>query len=121
MGGRKQRPVEFGVSGVVGQIRITRVTPGAPVPERIVDNVWGLGCDLQWAVMDRLGVKAEAFVGQTLGEYNAGLLQNYNSENFRPIRTRGGYGEIYYYLNPKVHVHFGYGIDNPTGRDLAPG
>jgi hypothetical protein len=68
-----------------------------------------------------LGVKAEAFVGQTLGEYNAGLLQNYNSENFRPIRTRGGYGEIYYYLNPKVHVHFGYGIDNPTARDLAPG
>jgi hypothetical protein len=33
MGGRKQRPVEFGVSGVVGQIRITRVSPGAPVPE----------------------------------------------------------------------------------------
>lgn len=121
MGGRKQRPVEFGVSGVVGQIRITRVSLGDPVPERNVDNIWGLGCDLQWAVTDRLGVKAEAFVGQTLGEYNAGVLQNYNSETFRPIRTKGGFGEIYYYLHPKVHVHCGYGIDNPLGRDLAPG
>lgn len=121
MGARKQRAVEFGVSGVVGQIRITRVDLGTPGPLRIIDDIWGLGCDFQWAVTDRLGVKAEGFVGQTLGEYNAGVLQNFNSDTYRPIRSRGGYGEVYYYVHPKVHIHCGYGIDNPYAKDLAPG
>jgi hypothetical protein len=123
MGGRKQRPVEFGVSGVVGQIRITKPVPGpgTPGPDRIVDDVWALGCDLQWAVTDRLGMKGELFTGQTLGEYNAGVLQNFNSETFRPIRTRGAYAEIYYYLHPQLHLHCGYGIDNPVASDLADG
>jgi hypothetical protein len=117
MGGRKQRPVEFGVSGVMGQIRITKPNP----PERIVDDVRALGCDLEWAVTDRLGMKGELFVGQTLGEYNAGVLQNYNLETFRPVRTKGGYAEIYYYLHPQFHLHCGYGIDNPAASDLAAG
>jgi hypothetical protein len=121
MGGRKQRPIEFGVSGVVGQIRITKVSPGAPGPDRTVDDVSGLGCDLQCALTDRLGMKGELFVGQTLGEYNAGVLQNYNTENFRPIRTSGGYAEVYYYLSQRVHLHSGYGIDSPVSRDLAAG
>jgi hypothetical protein len=116
MGGRKQRPVEFGVSGVVGQIRITK-----PGPERIVDDVRALGCDLEWAVTDRLGMKGELFAGQTLGEYNAGVLQNYNLETFRSVRTKGGYAEIYYYLHPQFHLHCGYGIDNPAASDLAAG
>jgi hypothetical protein len=116
MGGRKQRPVEFGVSGVVGQIRITK-----PGPERIVDDVSALGCDLEWAVTDRLGMKGELFIGQTLGEYNAGVLQNYNLDTFRPVRTKGGYVEIYYYLHPQFHLHCGYGIDNPVASDLAAG
>ena len=66
-------------------------------------------------------MKGELFVGQTLGEYNAGVLQNYNSETFRPIRTKGGYAEIYYYLHPQLHLHCGYGIDNPVASDLAAG
>jgi hypothetical protein len=121
MGGRKQRPLEFGVSGVVGQIRITRVSPGTPGPDRVVDDIGALGCDLQWAVTDRLGMKGELFIGQTLGEYNAGVLQNFNTETFRPIRTRGGYGEVYYYFGPQLHLHSGYGIDSPLARDLASG
>jgi len=121
MGGRKQRPVEFGVSGVVGQVRITRPIFDPLTFNQVVDDIWGLGCDLEWAVTDRLGMKGELFVGQTLGEYNAGVLQNYNSETFRPIRTKGGYVEIYYYLHPQFHVHCGYGIDNPVASDLAAG
>jgi len=121
MGGRKQRPIELGVSGVVGQIRITTPSSGARDPVRIVDDVWAVGCDLQWAITDRLGMKGELFMGQTLGEYNAGVLQNFNSDTFGPIRTHGGYGEVYYYLSPKCHVHCGYSIDNPNNSDLAGG
>ena len=65
-------------------------------------------------------MKGELFVGQTLGEYNAGVLQSFNSQTFGPIRTRGGFAEIVSFLNPKVHLHCGYGIDNPVADDLAP-
>jgi len=121
MGGRKQRAVEFGVSGVVGQIRITKPVPGpgTPGPDRIVDDVRALGCDLQWVMTDRLGMKGELFIGRTLGEYNAAVLQNFNSETFLGIRTKGAYGELYCYLNPQIHLHCGYGIDDPYDSDLA--
>ena len=66
-------------------------------------------------------MKGEFFVGQTLAEYNAGALQNFNTQTFQPIRTIGGFAEIYYYLNPKFHLHFGYGIDDPFNADLAAG
>ncbi len=123
MGGRKQRPIELSVSGVVGQIRISKPIPGpsTPGPDRIVDDIWAVGGDFQIALTDRLGVKGESFVGQTLAEYNAGALQNFNSDTFAPIRTVGGFGEIYYYCNPQFHLHGGYGIDDPFDSDLAAG
>ncbi len=123
MGGRKQRPLELSVSGVVGQLRISKPVPGpgTPGPDRIVDDVWAVGCDFQCACTDRFGMKGEFFVGQTLAEYNAGVLQNFNSETFEPVRTIGGFGEIYYYFNPRFHLHFGYGIDDPFNADLAAG
>lgn len=123
MGGRQQRRVEFGISGIVGQIRISKPIPGpgTPGPDRIVDDIWAVGCDMQWAVTDRLGIKGELYVGQTLGEYNAGVLQNFNTETFGPIRTSGAYAEIYYYLHPQLHLHCGYGIDDPINDDLASG
>jgi hypothetical protein len=123
MGGRRQRPVEFGVSGIVGQLRISKPVPGpaTPGPDRIINDIHAVGCDLQWAMTDRLGMKGEFFVGQALGEYNAGVLQNYNSDTFRPIRSKGAYGEVYCYLSPQLHVHCGYGIDDPVNTDLASG
>jgi len=121
MGGRKRRPFEFGVSGVVGQLRTTRFVGSPLTVNRVVADIRAVGCDLQWAVTDRLGVIAEMFVGQTLGDYNAGILQNFNSDDFRPIRASGGYAEIYYYLHPQLHLHSGYGIDDPLDRDLAAG
>ncbi len=68
---------------------------------------------------DRLGMKGELFIGRTLGEYNAAVLQNFNSETFLGIRTKGAYGELYCYLNPQIHLHCGYGIDDPYDSDLA--
>ncbi|XZE45199.1 hypothetical protein SH467x_000405 [Pirellulaceae bacterium SH467] len=123
VGGRKQRSLELGLSAVVGQIRITKPIPGpsTPGPDRIVDDIQAIGCDLQCTLTDRMGVKGEVFIGQTLAEYNAGALQNFNSETFEAIRSIGGFAELYYYLHPQFHVHFGYGIDDPFNSDLASG
>jgi hypothetical protein len=121
-GGRKQRRAELGVSGVVGQLRTTRLitAPTDPdVPNRAIVNTWGLGIDAQVSVSEQFGFAGEFFIGQGLGEYNGGVLQSFNSKTLAAIRTRGGWGELYYYFTDKLHLHTGYGIDAPLRQDLA--
>lgn len=122
IGAAEARPFELGVSGVVGQLRTTRTifAPPDKRPPRVVDDVWGLGADLRWAITERLGLAAEFYIGQSLGEYNGTILQNNNSTTYATIRGRGGFGEVYYHLTEKLHLHVGYGIDAPIVRDLAP-
>ncbi|MDX2039476.1 MAG: hypothetical protein SFX72_22725 [Isosphaeraceae bacterium] len=116
------RPFEVGLSGVVGRLRTTRtiLVPPDSRPPRVVDDVWGFGVDMRWAVTDRFGLASEFYLGQSLGEYNGTILQNNNSTTLGPIRGRGGFGELYFYLTEKLHWHVGYGIDAPFVRDLAP-
>jgi hypothetical protein len=122
-GGRKSRPVEVGVSGTVGQLRnsVLFVTADTPPPAiRSTVDVWGFGADVQAPLTERFGVMGEFFVGQSLGEYNGGIGQTFNSNTLRSIRSVGGFGEVYYYFSNAIHLHVGYGIDSPLARDLAP-
>src|SRR5262245_17182211 len=60
------RPFEWGVSGLVGQIRTTETAS-----RQVVADVWGLGSDLRWSITPRCGIQGELFVGQALGTYRA--------------------------------------------------
>src|SRR5262249_4136086 len=112
-----KRPFEIGFSGVVGQMRNT-----IPLTVQVIDNVWGAGADLRWTIRQRLGVQGEVYTGQALGTYMGGILQNVNSSTFQALRSSGGWLELFYYLCPQtLHTHWGYGIDDPLDRDLAPG
>jgi hypothetical protein len=121
-GGRKQRAAELGVSGMVGQLRTTRLitAPTDPeVPTRAVVDTWGLGLDAQVAVSSRVGFAGELFIGQGLGEYNGGVLQSFNPKTYGAVRARGGWAEAYCYFTDQLHLHTGYGIDAPLRQDLA--
>lgn len=112
-----KRPIEMGVSGLVGQLRTTE-----PFARQVFADVWGLGTDVRWALSDRFGVQGELFTGQTLGTYTAGILQNVNADTFAGVHASGGWAEVYYYLCPEtLHTHWGYGVDDPLDNDLAPG
>jgi len=111
------RPFEWGVSGLVGQLRTTETAT-----QQVVANVWGLGTDLRWAITPRFGMQGELFIGESLGTYAGGILQSVNAVTKAGVRDSGGWVELYYYLCPeKLHAHIGYGIDDPLDRDLAPG
>jgi hypothetical protein len=115
-GSAARRPIEVGVSGLVGEIRST-LLPAT----RVVADVWGVGVDGRWEVTDRFGFQGELFRGETLGTYLGGVAQTVNTLTLQGIQSHGGWGEVYVYLCPCVHVHFGYGLDDPKNSDLAPG
>lgn len=120
--GAPARPLEIGLSGVVGQFRTTRTLLADPstLPPRAVIDTWGLGADAEWFITDRFGARGEYTIGQALGEYNAGILQSFNPETFQEVRTQGGFGEVFFFATPAFHVHVGYGCDHPRASDLAP-
>ena len=114
LAGEQKRSIEVGASGLVGQLRRTRLGP----PD--IADVWAYGFDAQVKLTDWFGFKAEFFDGQAIGTYNAAIVQNFNA-NREPIRSSGGWGEVYVYWTPCLHSHFGYCIDNPRDADLTAG
>jgi hypothetical protein len=116
-GHEAKRPLEVGVSGLVGQVRNTILVLG----DRVVANTWGVAADARWKINERFGFQGEVFHGQTLGTYLGGSLQTVNAVTLEGIRASGGWLELYAYLTPCVHLHVGYGIDDPLDRSVAIG
>jgi hypothetical protein len=119
VGNRKARPFELGSSAFVGQIRTTRSILAPQDPQSPIRNVvdcWGLGFDAAVNLTDAVGIQGELFTGAGLGEYNGGVGQTFDSATREAIRSSGGWGEVFAYLTPALHVHTGYGIDSPVGN-----
>jgi hypothetical protein len=110
----QKRTLEIGASVLGGQLRTA-----IPLNPNVVANKFALGTDARWRINDRWGMSGEAFVGQGLGFTNGAILQNTNAATFRAIRSRGAWGEIYHYITPCLHTHWGGGMDDPIDRDLA--
>ena len=120
----KQRPLEIGVSGVVGQLRRTAIPPD--IPRRVVSDVWGTAVDFRANLAELFGFNSEAFgfagevyTGQALGNYNGGILQTLDAVTWKPIRTKGGWIEGFVYWMPNLHSHGGFAVDDPDDNDIT--
>jgi hypothetical protein len=121
-GGRQLRPLELGVSGVVGQLRvldnIRSTDPLTLRADRSLVTVWGAALDGRLALGRHLSLSGELYSGQALGEYMAGILQTYNRRSNQAVPTSGGWAQLGAALNDQLRVHAGYGIDtaDDSGR-----
>lgn len=119
VGNRKASPFELGSSAFVGQIRTTRSILAPQDPQSPIRNVidcWGFGVDAAVNLTSSIGIQGEVFTGSGLGEYNGAIGQTFDSATRNAIRSSGGWGEVFAYLTPALHVHSGYGIDSPLRR-----
>ena len=118
------RPLEVGVSGMIGQLRRTAL-PDDPAPRRVVSDVWLAAVDYQvnlarfFGLERDFGLKGELYTGQGVGNYGGGILQSLDAVTWKAIRTQGGWVEGFVYLTPGLHNHTGMFIDNPNDNDIT--
>ena len=112
-----QRPVEVGLSGVVGQLRRTSF-PNEP-PRRVVSNVWGVNVDFRVNLAGRFGFKGEMYTGQGLGQTAGAILQSLDAVTWEAIRSTGGWVEGFVYLTPNLHSHTGIAMDDANEDDIT--
>ena len=112
-----QRPVEVGVSGVVGKLRRTSL-PSEP-PRRVISTTWGVNLDFRVNLADRFGFKGEVYTGQGLGQMGGSVVQTLDAVTWKAIRSTGGWVEGYVYLTPNLHNHTGIFIDDPNNNDIT--
>jgi hypothetical protein len=118
MEGDRFAPLEFGVSGAVGELRLTRSDFQSPA-ERFTTLVWMYGLDWRWQMTQRFAIAAEGYYGNALGSYAAGNKQSFNLETGEGVRATGGFVELQYKPLPKWIFHAGCMIDDPLDRDVS--
>jgi len=124
------RPFEIGVSGLIGEtqgVADEALDPGGLILPALDDFMtsWGVCLDVQ--LKGRVfGARGEVWMGQAAGTYFMAALQSLNPNiqpdgNLfpRPIRSIGGWGEIYMKPCEGWSFHVGYGIDDPNNNDTG--
>jgi hypothetical protein len=118
------KPGSVGVSGHYGQ---SQVTPTAGTPEDL-DSTGGA---LDWSLPfgKHVVLAGEAFLGENLAGFQAGIFQGYNPDEVtssapagtpESISTKGGWAQLG--VTPgtsKLTLFAAYGIDDPDDADLV--
>jgi hypothetical protein len=113
------RPITFGVSGHIGETQFDYAPVGGPSAKDVRRTTWSLNADFRAPINERMGFQAEWFTGSNLGAFLGGVGQGIDTTTFNPIRSNGGWLEMWYDWTPRFHSHFGYSIDDPDDNDLT--
>lgn len=119
-------PWTLGFSGHVGEtgFDFTQVSPGPlrlPPQDDARFDEWSVNADFYMPFTDCLGLHGEMFTGANLSNVLGGIVQGVCPCARVPIRSTGGWAEIWYDWNSCVTSHFGFGIDDPDDDDSLVG
>lgn len=125
-----KKPGAIGLSGHYG--RIATIT--GPASTRFTDASWGVAGDWNLPLSDVVAITGEAFVGQGLGGFQAGVFQGINpdfasiqgnaatADGIRAIGALGGWVQLA--VTPRIKgnklgLYGTIGIDDPDDSDLT--
>ena len=84
-------------------------------------DTWSLNVDLVQPINDWLTIKGEAFTGENLDNYAAGIGQGVNTTTLSEIESTGGWIAACMKASDKLKFNVGYGIDDADSADVAVG
>jgi hypothetical protein len=119
--GKGCKPVEVGFSGHIGEVGFDHFAAGVLIDDDLRRRTWSINADFKVPITDRFGFTGELFCGETLGTFLGGISQSINPITLEPIRSQGGWGELYYYWTCRMHSHVAYGLDDPFNQDISAG
>ena len=113
--------VAIGVSGHYGreEAKITTFsTGGGLIDEETLElESWSFNVDLKLKLTSRASVSGEFFIGQNLGAYLGGVLQDYGPD-LGELGAMGGWGMLSLVPAEKATFNIGYCFDDPDENDF---
>ncbi len=124
--GKGANPITMGVSGHIGETEYDfRAVGPAPLNLPPEDDrrfrTWSLNADFRVPITDRLGVQGEFFMGENLSSFLGGIGQGVDLYSRRSIRSYGGWIDLWYDWTDRLHMHVGWGLDDPLNEDFLVG
>ena len=113
----RERSVELGIDGHWGRRKITSLPPNV---QTLSYRTWSVGADLVAKLPTGTTLRAEAFKGTLLGDYQAGVFHTVNPTLLKAVRAWGFWAQIVQALGGGFRMGAAYGIDDPNEDDLAP-
>lgn len=113
--------VAIGVSGHYGreEAKITTFSTGGGLidQETLELESWSFNVDLKLKLTSRASVSGEFFMGQNLGAYLGGVLQDYGPD-LGELGAMGGWGMLSLVPAEKATFNIGYCFDDPDEEDF---
>ncbi len=109
-------PVVVGLSGHIGQESTDFIDQ-----QDFLVHTWSVNGDLRVPITKYFGLQGEVFRGEVLGTFFGGIFQCINPVDRNGIRSTGGWAEVWYDLASDLHLHAGWGLDDPNNADLTFG
>lgn len=119
-------PSVVGISAHIGETGFDFLTAGPPPltlpPEDDARfKTWSFNVDFHLPITERWGVQGEFFTGANLSAVLGGIGQGVCPCLRVPIRSTGGWLEVWYDWTPDLHSHVGLGLDDPRDNDSLLG
>jgi len=106
-----------GVSGHYGQEKFDRTDfATSELTEESIDS-WSVNGDLTLRINKYLSLKGEFFMGEALGTFLGGALQNIDGVG-EPLPAMGGWGMVSLTPTEKLTLNAGYSFDDPDDAEF---
>jgi hypothetical protein len=114
-------PILVAFSGHIGEQEFSFFHPPEVSPEETVARTWSANLEFSFPITKQFGMQAEFFHGANLGAFMGGALQGIDRITRNPIRSTGGWVDVYYHWTDRWHTHVGWCLDDPYNADLTSG
>lgn len=119
------RPMVVSLSGHAGTERVGAfIDDSQPEPVAMDEKTyatWSVIGSVRFPLCARSHLQGALWRGENLDAYFGGIGQGINPLKRTGIAAQGGWAQFVLHATDQLHLHVGYGLDDPDSNDLNPG